>query len=291
MTSDESLRVVAETLAESVLLVGVGAAGEAAAERVAEGDAPATDDASDPDVVVLAVDGPMSGESDLPDADGIADAPLSVAVVALPARPSPGERDFRSRLAERTDAVVFTAAADGSPDPDVDALAEAVETFVSVVRDPGFVNLDLADARTVLESVDAAALGVGESDRGSPSAAVADAFASLPTGIQTDPASGVLVDLLGGPGMTVGDVSDAVSAVRARVGPDAHVIWGGAVDEALDEAVRVRLVVAGVADSRRAPGDPCPRCESTLSTYALNGRRTLSCDDCGYAGVSVRLRE
>lgn len=282
MTTDEELRVAAASLGESVLVVGCGDDGTAAAADVAAADVPATDDAAAPDAVVLAVDGAASPEA-LP--GSVPDAPLTVAVVSLPDRPATAERELLASLEGLVDAVVL-AAGEGAG-----ALADAVGTFVSIVRDPGFVNLDLADARTLLRPVDLAALGVGASERGAPGEAVAGAFASLPPGVETDPADGVLVDLLGGPEMSVEDVSDAVTAVRGRVGPDAHVIWGGGVDDDLASTVRVRLVVASVSNVRAAPGDPCPRCAASLSAYSLGGRTTLSCESCGFAGVSVRLRE
>ena len=281
MTTDEELRDAAAALSKSVLVVGAGDAGVAAAGAVAATDVPATDDAASPDAVVLAVDG-TAAPAALP--ASVVDAPLSVAVVTLPARPGPTERDLLAALDDLVNAVVLAGA-------DAASLADAAGTFVSVVRDPGFVNLDLADARTVLRPVEFAALGVGTSDGGAPGDAVAEAFVALPPGVETDPADGVLVDLLGGPEMSVEDVSDAVTAVRGRVGPDAHVIWGGGVDESLGEAVRVRLVVASVSNVRAAPGDPCPRCAASLSAYTLGGRTTLSCENCGFAGVSVRLRE
>lgn len=285
MTTDEELQAAASALAESVLVVGYGGSGRRAAAEVAGRDVPATDDADAPDAVVRVVDGTADPSSVA--ASDSPNAPLDVAVVTLPDRPTDSERDLLAALDERTDAVVLAPGTAG----DADALADAVASFVSVVRDPGFVNLDLADARTLLAEVDRAALGIGTSDAGRPAEAVAAGFASLPAGIETDPASGVLVDLLGGPEMSVEDVSDAVTAVRGRVGPDAHVIWGGAVDPTLEEAVRVRLVVAGVGSSRVTAGDPCPRCGAPLSAYTLGSAATVSCDNCGFAGVSARLRD
>jgi cell division protein FtsZ len=283
MTTDEELRVAADALEESVLVVGVGEAGKAAATEVADRDVPATDDAATPDAAVYAVDGAAPDGLDLPDV--IEDVPVSVAIVTLSGRPASDERAFLDALADRVGTVVV------APKHGPDALADAVTAFVSIVRDSGFVNIDLADARTLLADVNRAALGIGTSGEGSPVAAVDMGFASLPAGIETDPATGVLVDLLGGPEMSVEDVSNAVTAVRGRVGPDAHVIWGGAVDPTLEEAVRVRLVVAGVGSARVTAGDPCPRCGAPLSAYTLGSTATVSCDDCGFAGVSARLRE
>lgn len=296
MTTEEELLVAAEALAESVLVVGVGPTGEAAAASAAADEAvPATEAAADPDAVVLAVDATDTEvRADVAEAEAAGldtEAPVVVAVVELAPRAESGERDLLEALSASVDAVVVTTPPVADAGPTGEALAAAVSTFVSIVRDPGFVNLDLADARTVLRPVEFAALGVGTSDDGRPADAVDAAFASLPSGVETDPASGVLVDMLGGPSMSVEDVSDAVTAVRGRVGPDAHVIWGGAVEPSLGGRLEVRLVVAGVSNARTAVGDDCPRCGGALSRYSLAGRSTLSCDACGYAGVSVRLRE
>ena len=297
MATDEALRAAADALQESVLVAGVGTRGIEAAGRIAAGDAPATDEAVDPDAVVLAVDGtdPETGAATDAAASSAAasladsvpttvDAPVCVAVVTVLDGPTTGERALLAALQEHVDAVVLTAG-EGT-----EALVEGVEAFVSVVRDPGFVNVDLADARTVLDPIDLAGLGLGASASGSADEAVGRAFSSLPSGVETDPASGVLVDLHGGLGLSVGDVDDAVTAVRRRIGTDAHVIWGGAVDPTLADELRVRLVVAGVGNERVRAGDPCPRCGATLVAYSLGTRTTISCDDCGYAGVSVRLR-
>lgn len=282
MTTDEELQTAASALSESVRVVGVGDTGRRAAGRVTEREVPASDEAADPDAVIYAVDGTSSAEFTFPEPRE--EVPIRVAVVSLPRHPSPDERTLLETLRSLADAVVLSPGGE-------DELVDAVATFVSVVREPGFVNLDLADARTILADVDRAALGIGESDRGQPADAVEDAFGALPAGVETDPATGVLVDLLGGPEMSVEDVSDAVTAVRRRVGPDAHVIWGGAVEPSLGEGVRVRLVVAGVQNGRVTAEDPCPRCETSLSAYTLGSRTTVTCDNCGFAGVSVRLRD
>ncbi len=284
MTTDEELQVAADSLAESVQVVGVDTAGVAAADRLVSRDVPATDTAPDPDAVVLAADAATPTHVDSLDTYRDHDAPIRIAVITLPSQPAPHEREFLEKFTQVVDTVIL------APGSGTEALTTAGMALVSLIREPGFVNLDLADARTILTPGDLAALGVGETPDGSPATAVADAFASLPTGLKTDPANGVLIDLIGGPEMSVTDVSEGVTAVRERVGPDAHVIWGGGIKESLTDGIRVRLIIANISNIRAAPGDPCPRCENTLSTYALGEQTTITCDQCGYAGVSVRLR-
>jgi hypothetical protein len=284
MTTDEELRRAVDGLGESVLVRGAGAVGRAAASRIADGDAQASAAADAPDAVVLAVDAGDVDTDSAPDLPAVPDATVRVAAVAVPDRPAPGERAFLESLAGRVDTVVL------APGTGVGALTDAVAALVSIVRDSGVVNVDLADVATVFRSTGLAALCTATGTPEDPTAAVEAAFAALPTGVETDSVEGVLVDLVGTPGMSVADISDSVSTVRERVGPDAHVIWGGAIDGDADE-LRVRLVLAGVKNVRVAPGDSCPRCGAPLSTYRLDGRAMPSCDSCGFAGVSVRLRE
>lgn len=284
MTTDEALRVAAADREDSTLVVGVGETGRAAAASVARsGDVPATTDAAAPDVFVLAADG-AAGPKALPDRIDT-DAAVRAAVVTVPRRPDAGERELLEALGGLVDTVVL-ASGEGAED-----LAAAVRAFVSIGHDAGLVNVDLADVETVFESASTAALGVGSGPTADPAAAVESAFSALPAGIETDPAGGALLDLIGPPEMTVEDVNGAVSTVRGRVGPEAHLIWGGAVDPALERTVRVRLVLAGVESVRVAPGDRCPRCGGPISTYEFGDRTTPACEDCGFVGVSVRLRE
>jgi cell division protein FtsZ len=220
----------------------------------------------------------------VPELPPLPESSVRIAVVALPDRPVGSERELLSALVDRVGTVVL-ASGTGAAE-----LTEAVETLVSTVHESGIVNIDLADAQTVFRSADVAALCLGDDPDCDPAAAVRAAFGGLPNGIETDPVRGVLVDVVGAPGMSVGDISDAVSTVRGHVGPDAHVIWGGTV-EADREGMGVRLVLAGVKHTRVVPGDRCPRCDAPLSAYTLGDRTTLSCESCGFAGVSVRLRE
>lgn len=285
MTTDEELRLAIDALGESVLVVGAGAVGRAAATRVVKSDAPAADTAEAPDAVILAVDGSRLDGDSPPEIPSLPDAPVRLATVTIPDRPTSGERMFLESLADHVDTVVLVSGSGA------DDLTESVSTLVSIARESGVVNVDLADVGTVFRPIEVATLCVGSDQTGDPATAVRNAFSDLPSGIETDSVSGVIVDLVGDPEMTVADISDAVSAVRERIGPDAHVIWGGAVDEAAEKELRVRLVLAGVKSVRVAPGDLCPRCETPLSTYALGERTMPSCEACGFSGISVRLRD
>ena len=296
MTADDGGAIAAGSMDESVVVVGLEGPGSpkpadlAAVEAVETG---IRDGADTPDVAVLAADASTAAErTGDPDVDSegrfgpaaLPDAELRVAVVTVPDRPTPSERAIVEALSERAGTVLFAA------ERDTGGVTGAVGTLVSLVREAGIVNVDLADLKTVFRAGELAALGVGTGPLAEPVAAVESAFRAVPRAIETDPGGGVIVDVVGPPETSVTDTNAVVSAVQGRVGPDAHVIWGGAVDASRDRSLEVRLAVGGVRNARVAPGDGCPRCGTPLSVYDAGGRRTLSCEACGFADVSVRHR-
>ncbi|GAA0521152.1 FtsZ family, C-terminal domain [Halorubrum aquaticum] len=308
MVSSEDLRRRADALDGSVVVCGIdgdatpsdgafpGARVATTAELVAGG-------GGDPDDVaaVLVVVDPTLDSDRTPDALDTLDAVDAFTVAVVPAGV---DAESLAAVRRRVDATLL--AGDGGAE-------EAIRTFLEAVQRPGFVNLDLADARTAL-STGVAALGTGAAETGSgptadrdapevaladpsssaaaldpaPATAVDAAFARLPEGVDPAGASAVLVDVVVDPETSIAAATDAIAAVRERVGADANVIWGGAVDDSAADEIAVRVVVA---DVEYAPppdgGDPCPRCGAPLSTYAFGARETLSCDGCGYSGIPV----
>jgi len=83
-----------------------------------------------------------------------------------------------------------------------------------------------------------------------------------------------------------------LSAIRERIGRDAHLIWGGAVDETVEDEVRLQLVAADVDYTPPvAAGDPCPRCGETVTSYTLGEKTTLACEGCGFADSSLEMEQ
>jgi hypothetical protein len=290
MSHRDDLREAADALGGSVVVCGLGAHADrlagaefrdaryaSGAELLAEASS-ASSTGPAPAAVVVALDPETVGEgAEATDTLRAIDALDAFAVAVVPAAAAEG--DALAAVRESVDAVLL---AEG------DAVEAAIRAFLATVQEPGFVNLDLTDAETVL-SAGVAALGTGAADRDDPSVAVASAFDRLPDGVDAAEASAVLVDVVVDPATSIAAATDVIAAVRERIGADANVIWGGAVDEAAADELAVRLVVAGV---RHAPplsaGDPCPRCGEPLASYRFGARETLSCDACGYSDIAMR---
>jgi|AntRauMinimDraft_4_1070384.scaffolds.fasta_scaffold00238_9 hypothetical protein len=307
MAPRDDLRETADALDGSVVVCGVGSYADALAGQTFPNARFVTvaellaDDAPAVAAAVVAVDPTAIATPDGADGDAASD-PLQAltAIDAFTVAVVPGgdaDADELSALAERVDAVLIvdseseTPATAGSNDsPESVAIGDAIRSFLAVVQEPGFVNLDLTDAQTVLSS-GIAALGTGTAASEAPAAAVEAAFDDLPEEVDPANASAVLVDVVVDPVTSISAATDVIAAVRERIETDANVIWGGAVDESAIDEIRVRIVVA---DVRYAPsptaGDPCPRCGVSLSAYAFGTRETLSCDACGYSGIAMRRK-
>lgn len=130
-------------------------------------------------------------------------------------------------------------------------LVNAVKGIAELVTKPGLVNLDFADIRAVMGSGGMAMIGVGESDTDNRSLeAVEKALNNPLLDVDIEGAAGALVNVAGGPDMTIKEAQEIVEAVSTRLSPEAKVIWGAQIDESLGEMVRTMLIVTGVNSSQ-----------------------------------------
>src|SRR4051794_14154759 len=190
---------------------------------------------------------------------------LTVGVVSKPFR---FEGAYRMRLAEagaaelrqQVDALIvipnqnlFRLASERTTFADAFRLADQVlHTGVRGVTDlmlvPGLVNLDFADVRTVMAEVGGAVLGMGEGGGGRRAVDAAEAAISNPLldDVPVKGARGVLINVTGGPDMTLFEVDAAATRVREEVGPDANVVFGAVLDPVMAGRLRVSVVATGI---------------------------------------------
>ena len=116
---------------------------------------------------------------------------------------------------------------------------------------PGLVNLDFADVRTVMERGGVAMIGMGESDSEDKAIdSVKKAIRSPLLDVDISGATAALVNVVGGPDMTMADAEGVVQEVYSRVDPNARIIWGAQVDPTMQNKMRTLLVVTGVRSSQ-----------------------------------------
>jgi cell division protein FtsZ len=126
-------------------------------------------------------------------------------------------------------------------------LVRAIKGITETITKPGLVNLDFNDIKTVMKSGGVAMIGLGESE-GEERAreAIEEAINSPLIDLDISQASGALINVVGGPDMTITEAQEVVQMVHDRISPTARIIWGAAVDPALEGRMRIMLVVTGV---------------------------------------------
>ncbi len=128
-----------------------------------------------------------------------------------------------------------------------EVLTRAVKGITELITMPGLVNLDFADVRTVMERGGVAMIGMGESDSEDKAAdSVKKAIRSPLLDVDISGANAALVNVVGGPDMTMAEAEGAVQEVYNRIDPNARIIWGAQVDPEMQNKMRTLLVVTGV---------------------------------------------
>ncbi|HIG98221.1 TPA: cell division protein FtsZ [Candidatus Woesearchaeota archaeon] len=130
-------------------------------------------------------------------------------------------------------------------------LTNAVKGIAELVTKPGLINLDFADIRAVMGGGGVALIGVGESDSENRAVeAVEKAINNPLLDVDTSGASGALINISGGPDMTLEEARKVVETVSQKLDQGAKVIWGAQIYEDLARTVRAMLIVTGVKSSQ-----------------------------------------
>ncbi|CAN0093322.1 unnamed protein product [Discosporangium mesarthrocarpum] len=113
---------------------------------------------------------------------------------------------------------------------------------------PGMINLDFSDIRTVMSEMGKAMMGTGEASGEKRSINAAEAAIANPLldDVSMRGARGVLINITGGPDMTLFEVDEAANRVREEVDPDANIIFGSTFDAAMEGEMRVSIVATGI---------------------------------------------
>lgn len=132
-----------------------------------------------------------------------------------------------------------------------EVLMRSVKGITEMITTSNLVNLDFADVKTIMENGGVAMIGLGESSTNSQSEDVVDAAVSSPLlDVDISTADSVLVNVTGGPNMSIEEAEGVVENLHDRVDPSARIIWGTGVDPELEDKMRALIVVTGVSSSQ-----------------------------------------
>lgn len=125
-------------------------------------------------------------------------------------------------------------------------LLAGVQGITDLITTPGLINLDFADVKSVMQGAGTALMGIGAArgaDRAIKAAELAVSSPLLEASI--DGAHGVLLSIQGGSDLGIFEINDAAQLVQEAVHPEANIIFGTVVDDALGDEVRVTVIAAG----------------------------------------------
>lgn len=127
-------------------------------------------------------------------------------------------------------------------------LHAGVRGVTDLITMPGLVNLDFADIKTIMTKMGKAMMGTGESEGENRAVNACREAISNPLldDISIKGAKGVLVNMTGGPDMTLFEADQAVNEIRAQVDENANIIFGSAFNENMRGKIRVSVVATGI---------------------------------------------
>ncbi|MBN1157657.1 cell division protein FtsZ [Candidatus Woesearchaeota archaeon] len=130
-------------------------------------------------------------------------------------------------------------------------LTNSVKGIAELVTKAGLVNLDFADIRTIMKDGGVALIGVGESDAENRAVEAVEKAVSNPLlDVDIAGATGALINVCGGPDMTLEEARKVVETVSAKLDEDARIIWGAQIMDDLANTIRAMLIVTGVRSTQ-----------------------------------------
>ena len=154
-----------------------------------------------------------------------------------------------------------------------DVLRQGIQGITELITTPGLINLDFADVRAVMSEGGAALMAVGvASGENRARVAAEQSVSSQLLEVTIDGARGILFNITGGPGMTLFEVNQAAAIIRERAHPDANMIFGAVIDEAMGDNIRITVIATGFDKNptRRQLITPAVRSEQAVRKTTTN---------------------
>ncbi|MDP3986795.1 MAG: cell division protein FtsZ [Nanoarchaeota archaeon] len=130
-------------------------------------------------------------------------------------------------------------------------LTNAVKGITELVTTSGLVNLDFADVQAVMTNGGVSLIGMGESDSANRAVeSIEKAIGNPLLDVDISNATGALVNVIGGPDMSLDECKIIIETIGNKLSPDAKLIWGAQISPDMDKSIRVLLIVTGVKSSQ-----------------------------------------
>jgi cell division protein FtsZ len=133
-----------------------------------------------------------------------------------------------------------------------DVLRQGVQGITDLITVPGLVNLDFADVRTIMTDAGSALMGIGAASGENRAAEAARAAVSSPLlEASIEGATGILLNITGGPDIGLFEVNEAAEVVTSAADANANVIFGAVINDAKADEITVTVIATGFGGDRR----------------------------------------
>jgi cell division protein FtsZ len=164
-------------------------------------------------------------------------------------------------------------------------LTKGTKAIADLITVPGLINLDFADIKSVMSNAGSALMGVGEADGDNKAKRAVEAAIDSPlVEINIEGARGVLINITGGPDLTMAEIEEAAKTITEHAAPDANVIFGATIDSTLKDKIKISVIATGFDPSRQhfyqqsSPKKPLLPTQTTIinqpSTSTVNTNNT-----------------
>jgi cell division protein FtsZ len=127
-----------------------------------------------------------------------------------------------------------------------DVLRQGIQGISELITVPGLINLDFADVRSIMAEGGAALMAIGHGEGEDKAEQAAEqAIASSLLDVTIDGARGILFNVSGGPDLSLFDVNEAAEIIRKTAHPEANIIFGAVIDEAMADKIRITVIATG----------------------------------------------
>jgi cell division protein FtsZ len=134
-----------------------------------------------------------------------------------------------------------------------DVLLQSVRGISDLITIHGMINLDFADVRTIMSEMGMAMMGAGVASGENRAVEAAQRAISSPLleGVSIQGARGVLINVTGGPDLSLHEVNEAATLIQEEAHEDANIIFGAVIDSSIKEEVRITVIATGFAEEGR----------------------------------------
>ena len=139
-----------------------------------------------------------------------------------------------------------------------DVLLNAVQGISDLITVPGLINVDFADVKTIMSNMGRALMGTGRGtgNRRAIEAAQAAISSPLLEDVSIEGATGILINITGGPDLTLFEVNEASSLIQEAAHEDANIIFGSVIDANFTDEVRITVIATGFDLNKLAHAQP-----------------------------------